>query len=245
MRLFYLVYLGLIGLVGFSWFLFPSFSFFLFLILSAYHFGQSQLYYITVHRPLHHLIYFTWGAFILSTMITMNYDQCLDIFASLEWLNVRSWMSIRYVNGVAVATGLLLGMAFLLLRVYNHISTGKIAYEAALLIVLALLSHHTEVVFTFSIYFGLWHSLRSLVMEYKSLKQAISNYTVQRFFNQVLPYSLVSISFLILIYYLGEIFNFGISPYMLFIVLISTLTVPHLIVMYNLYKVYETNIKSL
>ena len=245
MKMFYLVYIGLIGLVGFFWFLFPTFSFILFLILSAYHFGQSQLYYITARSPLNHLIYFCWGAFVLSTMIAMNYEQCLDIFASLEWLNVKSWMSIHYPRMVSVATGLLLGIAFFLLRSYKHISTGKIVWETALLLVLVLLSFHTEVVYTFTIYFGLWHSLRSLIMEYKSLKQVISNYTVQRFFHQILPYSLVAIFFLILIYSLGEIFTFGISPYMLFIILISTLTVPHLIVMYNLYKVYETNIRSL
>ena len=242
MTLFYLRYLGLIILVGIFWVLFPVLSFILFLALSAYHFGQSQLYHIAAPTTTKHVLYIAWGTFLLSVMITFNYEQCMSIFSSFEWLGTRSWMSESGWHIIFITSGAALGLGFFWLRFQDHISTKRILFEVTLLITFVLLSINTEVVYTFAIYFGLWHSLRSLVMEYQSLEQAISNYSVSHFLKQILPFSLISIVFLVLTYHLSEVLSLGISPYMIFIVIISTLTVPHLMVMYNLYRAYEVNI---
>ncbi len=241
MVFFYFRYLGLIMVVGIFWLLLPVPSFIVFLLLSAYHFGQSQLYYVKGPVFLKHILFIIWGTFLLSIMITMNFQECLTIFASLEWLQVHSWMSRGLWNIILLVSGIVLTSGFFYIMYAGFISKFRMILELVLLAAFVLLSAQTNVVFTFTIYFGLWHSLRSLVIEYDSLYQVIRNYSIQRFLKQLMPFSILAISFLIAVYYLSEAFIPGVSPYMLFIIIISTLTVPHLMIMYNLYRTYEGN----
>ncbi len=72
---FYLGYIFLILAYSVCWYLFLSFSLIIFIIISAYHLGQSNLYYLTLpkKRLAKTLIYVSWGLFVIFGPIISNW----------------------------------------------------------------------------------------------------------------------------------------------------------------------------
>ena len=239
---FYARYILLILVVCFCWYFFPLFAFGIFIVISAYHFGQSQLFYVKGSGVVKSIIFTGWGIFVLSSVITWNYHECLAILSSLEWLKVSAWMSPGLWQVITAGSGVISIAGLLYLTKQRQITRQRMLFEFLLLFLLVLLSARTNAVFTFSIYFGLWHSLRSLIIEFKSLNSSIKNYTPRRFLLHIFPFSLLAITFLVISYYLTPFLLEGLSPYMLFIIFISALTVPHLFIMHDLYENNKVNL---
>ena len=233
---FYVQYLGLAGVVALFWFLMPLTSFFLFLMVSAYHFGQSQLFYFKGPGLIRHLMYFFWGMLVLSCIIVFNYEECYLIFSSLEWLRIPSWMSIQLWSAVLGCCSLGLAGSLLAVAGVNDSFGRKLFFEMACLGCLILLAYLSNAVLSFSIYFGLWHSLKSLLLEYQTLRQSKLRFNLSKFILNLVPYSLLAVGFLALSYTITAQYALGLSPYMLFIIVISMLTLPHLIIMHDLFE---------
>ncbi len=232
--LFYLTYIGLIGIVGISWFYLPEFSFIIFILISSYHFGQSQLFYVDTNSKLKAVLYLSWGLFLISLIICTNFQECMTIFQSLEWLNIN-WFSKNMWLTVCITSGLITSSLLMNSLIKKEISRERLFIETILLLLLVLFSLFSTAVLTFSLYFGIWHSYRSLVLEYRDLKEKLT-LTLYKFVKLLLPFSLLATFFLFISYYLSISFDLGTSIYMVFIIIISTLTVPHLFVMNRLYK---------
>ncbi|MEQ8927445.1 MAG: Brp/Blh family beta-carotene 15,15'-dioxygenase [Fulvivirga sp.] len=231
---FYAIYISLIVVVCASWYLFPQLSFLVFIAISAYHFGQSQLYYFPVKGILSQLYFLSWGMALLAMIIFTNIDECLIIFKSLEWLNTTQlnssfWLILLASSSVLWFT---MSLVYFLTGVVKFKDIGK---EVLLLAMFCAISLTSNAVITFTIYFGIWHSFRSLILTFKSIKEDVGNSIVQ-FIKAALPFSIAGIVFLGLGYYFSFQFDLGISIYMIFIIIISTLTVPHLFVMNRLYN---------
>lgn len=240
--IFYLRYLALIVLVAICWYFFPVASFAVFMMISAYHFGQSQLFYIKGPAVFRNAFFLVWGTFVLASIISLNYQECLIIISSLEWLQASTWMSAGLWIAIMGITGILQVAAFTYSLKYKYITKDRLRFELLVLLCLLLLSAFTNAVFTFSVYFGLWHSLRSLFIEFQSLSCTLKNYTLRHFLRNIFPFSFLAIIFLVISYYLAPYFLKSLSPYMLFIIFISTLTVPHLLIMHDLYENHKANL---
>ncbi|QSE97620.1 Brp/Blh family beta-carotene 15,15'-dioxygenase [Fulvivirga lutea] len=231
---FYSIYIGLIGAVFACWYFFPQVSFLSFIAISAYHFGQSQLFYLNLKGRFVHLYYLSWGMLLLSMIIYTNIAECMAIFDSLEWLEVSQlnstlWLSLLIKSGTLWITLTCLYLA------KGQISMKEFGRELLLLAILLGSSLVTNAVITFTIYFGIWHSFRSLLLTFQSIRKNVGN-SISKFIKAAMPFSVAGILFLGLGYYLSFHFDLGISIYMIFIIIISTLTVPHLFVMNKLYN---------
>ena len=79
--LFYASYFGLMGAYIALWFIFPFASFVFFLLMSAYHFGQSQFSEIvSIPKFIKQALYTTWGVSILSGLLFYNLDELTALF---------------------------------------------------------------------------------------------------------------------------------------------------------------------
>ena len=73
---FYSFYFGLIFLYVLLWLYFPVISFIFFLLLSAYHFGESQFHFVSFNISfLKNIFYFVYGIFVISTLIYFNIPE--------------------------------------------------------------------------------------------------------------------------------------------------------------------------
>ncbi len=230
---FYTRYLSLFFLVGLSWFFFPSITFIIFLLLSAYHFGQSQLYNIQANKFIEISYQLSWGVMLLASIIYFNLAECMTIFSSMEWLNT-SWISVNLLVWSTLASSIIFIGLHSYFFIRSKITLAQYLFEGIVLLILISMAFWTSAVFTFTVYFGLWHSLRSLILEYETIKTTPA-YNWKAFIKDVIPFSVLGLFFLFIAYWTSMNFNLGISFYMIFIIIISTLTVPHLLVMYKLY----------
>ena len=71
---FYTYYLGTIVLFFLIWMIAPSLGFVLFLLISAFHFGETQLHlFFTKSSYISLLIYLNWGVTILFTLLLQQF----------------------------------------------------------------------------------------------------------------------------------------------------------------------------
>jgi hypothetical protein len=117
---FYAGYLLIAAAYGGLWALAPGASLVLFLLLSVYHFGQSNLFYTAIPEDagVKKLLYLPWGAFNLFPPILFRYDQAAPVieaivgYAPLPVATARAaapWVSLSLLAlNVAILSALFL-----------------------------------------------------------------------------------------------------------------------------------------
>jgi Brp/Blh family beta-carotene 15,15'-monooxygenase len=231
----YLVFVSLnVGL----WIIFPSLGYILFLLLSAYHFGQSQFSHYFERQPLSHLsLYLFWGISILSGLVYFNIEEIQQImsnqaeFAVFSPLHQENHMLYTLLFSTGVT---LLLMVFLTLK-------GSIRFETFFMefLVLSLIQicyFLMPLLIGFTLYFVLLHSFKVLREEYLFLNSENEVKSLGNFIKLVTPFtlfSIVGIAFLFGLIYL----NILTLPYgYVLLIVISSITLPHVFVMNRFYS---------
>lgn len=82
---FYLSYLAIMALYGIIWIGAPSIGLLIFIVLSLFHFGQSNWVYIFPESSvLSWLTYTIWGMFVLFIPIIAHYDTALPVVSAIS-----------------------------------------------------------------------------------------------------------------------------------------------------------------
>jgi|LakMenE18May11ns_1017448.scaffolds.fasta_scaffold9762887_1 Brp/Blh family beta-carotene 15,15'-monooxygenase len=237
---FFTPYLLMIGTTFALWFVIPQLMFLFFLMVAAYHFGQSQLYYIILPEKSKGktLMYLSWGTFILASLWFFHWqEQRIIIQSVFNWNLAPQGLVYNIVLGVLILSGLVIG--YLLFYFYKKGNlTGKmLLQEFAVLGLLTAMFYYTTPFIAFAIYFGLWHATRVIFTEYHFLKhQNGQKLSIFSFIKSFLPFSLLSFLGLALLFWLSNLLQASISPFMLFLIFISALTMPHAFFMERMYQ---------
>lgn len=243
---FILTYLIVMFAYAIAWYFFPVPSLILFLIISAYHFGQSQFVYLPLAE--NHIVklslYFLWGSVILSTLIFWNWQESIGILTTLIPEAYISSLPILFFQREWVLFQLIgISLLILLCRYYRWMNTRQVFFEMLNLALLLSLFHYQSLLIGFAIYFGLWHAISSIITEIRIFNQLGKNFTLHTFIQQALLFSLISFAGIGLLLGISYFFQAYISPYLLFFIAISTLTLPHIIYIqqfYTLGKVFSS-----
>ncbi|WP_338768148.1 Brp/Blh family beta-carotene 15,15'-dioxygenase [Bernardetia sp. ABR2-2B] len=237
-KYFLLFYLGTMLAYACAWYFLPLFCFIVFLAFSAYHFGQSQLYYLTIESKkwLKTLLYFFWGSTLLLSILGFNADETLSILSGTPFIEPMKYILARFeyilIANIAVLVALLVNLA-----TRKKISFSKVLQELALLILLLFLCWSVSLLLTFAIYFALWHSLQTIEKEIKVFDDCFEKgYSLKEYGRDVLPFSLISFLGIGIILTGLYFFEFS-TPNLLFVffVLISILTAPHALLIESIY----------
>lgn len=234
---FYGFYLTLIILIVFIWLMFPQVGLVLFLILSAYHFGQSQLSsYNTIPSLKKALLYILWGSSILSALVIYNQGEIFQICGAnqdlLQLLVVFQSPIFKLVFIFATVSFLLL-----FIRFAGRIGMKNVAFELVILGLIHLSFFTQSILIGFSIYFATLHSMEVLQEEFDFLKTKIINFNFVQFIWLLMPYTLLSL-FGIALLLMSSYFTFlPMSGTLIVFISISALTLPHSVVMEQFYSV--------
>lgn len=221
-----------IAMLGYAvlWYAFPVLSLIIFILISAYHFGQSQLNYLKLAEDnfSKQVLYMLWGIWILASIILLNLEttqQILgDFFAGQEYL---------FEVGTSQIWGLiaLLGLSITLLLARSFqagaLNSRQLFLEILHLLLFPLLSLKLGLLLCFALYFGLWHACSSIAHEVKTFRREEMDYNWKSFYKDALPFSLISIIGIGILLSTLEYWASHISPLMGFFILISVLTFPH------------------
>jgi Brp/Blh family beta-carotene 15,15'-monooxygenase len=234
---FYSIYLGLILIFFVLWLYFPFWSLLLFLLISAFHFGESQFSDLEANKAIKYLLFPVWGIALLSTLMHYNLQELIDITVFFKDTND---LQIVYDNDLIYQLYLITNISSVLLLIFlsikSQMNLDRLFSELFLLFILHITFYLFPFLIAFTMYFVILHSIRVMNQEYQFLKQDSDNFRVIDFIKILTPYSLLSIFFTALIIALSY---FGIISYsvpLVSIIIISVITLPHAIVMHIFYN---------
>lgn len=231
------VYLVFVGLNIALWLILPSIAYILFLLLSAYHFGQSQFSHYFQKQPIsHQALYFFWGIGILSALLYLNIEEVHNImdqhpeFATFRPLHQKSDMFLLFIGSNSISLLLMLYLGY-----KKQLKVETIFMELTVISLILICFYLLPLLIGFSLYFIILHSYKVLKEEYTFLITEKEIKSWPKFLTMVAPFtflSIIGIAFLFaLIYFKMLSLSYG---YCLLIV-ISSITLPHVFVMNKFY----------
>lgn len=233
----------LMGAYLLVWWLLPSLALFLFIIVSAYHFGQSNWSRTSFKRGVEEMgISLFWGAAIIGVPILLHFEQASTII--LEMTGSQPVLTDSLRAGLVFL--LIFGNVASMIGLLQNGTIGKDNFYRELrnFICLMLLFFTTPLMIGFGVYFVFWHSLMSILDQVDVVRSIDQKFGFKKYLKETVPLSLMAFAGLGLLYYFfGEQFDFGENLGALFL-FISVITVPHSFLMEWLYRTGSSALKG-
>lgn len=214
-------YLLLISLYLVCWFFFPLIALILFIGMSAYHFGQTHFLGIKFPKTSDIILFISRGGFFLALILLGNLQETATILKDIIKIQLSETQSIGIIAVLFLST---VGIQLYLLK-------GLRKKDILELCVLGGLLYYTPLLTGFITYFGFWHALPSMIEEYAYLKKIPQFSTFKKFFIQLLPFTLISLIGISLILTIGQHYLETSQLILIFFVMISLISFPHIIYM--------------
>lgn len=232
---FFGLYLGSMLVYALLWWAFPHVSLMLFLGLSAYHFGESQfLRFDRAGWPdWTKGWYVLWGFWVLILIIGGHEVASVGILAGMPMAQAGVHFLGQHLQAILTWLGIPLLLGFGYLGWKRHLSWGWVGLELCMLGSLWALGGQGSLLVSFAVYFGLWHACQSIEGELASLR---TSFRLWDWMKAAWPFSLISFAGLGLLLLSLPWWGGHISPLLVFFVLISVLTLPHMQLMERLYR---------
>lgn len=238
---FYLTYVSRMALYGICWYFFPSFSLLLFIVLSAFHFGETDLPLpSSVKKKSSILIQTNYGLLIVLVLLLTHAEEVIPILSIIKQENTAFITTVfETMNAfrIIIITLVLLILNFVWLHRSHKLSTHRylnIAFRTSLILVIII---YLPLPLAFAFYFGCWHSLQSLENIRQHLSHAAHEIVgYKRLLRQCIPYSLIAFLGIGVLMALATFLQTESVFLFFFFVGIAILTAPHLEVMSHMYE---------
>lgn len=231
--LFFLAYLGLMGLYALGWWQFPVFSLVLFLLMSAYHFGQANWSFMPLPRKkAQFVVSLIWGLWVIFTPLLFHSETSLAIVSQI----VGSPVEISGNTSLWAGLLLLVNLSMVLyLRFRGWINRNDFLREVLHLALLELSFFVLPLLLSFAVYFTLWHSLGSMQDQVAFFSGDRPKYRWGHYLRQILPMTILALLGLgaFVFWQYSDLMEGNLASLFVFI---AVLTLPHMILMEKLYE---------
>ncbi|MCH8556602.1 MAG: Brp/Blh family beta-carotene 15,15'-dioxygenase [Balneolia bacterium] len=229
------VYLLTMAVYALFWVWLPAFSLVFFLVMSAYHFGETDLEESVVSQPvIRRLGFLLYGSLLLFGLLANDVEQTTEIISSMlpgsamlaGFVTLTEQFPIlRYAEFIA------LGLRVTTVRsgLYDHLRIGIILFSALFLPLLE----------GFLLYFCHHHAWVNLVRVRESLYDDSSS-GLYNMIKDMTPFSLISVFGIIILVASSPLWLSHVNPVLLFFILISVLTLPHAGIMAEFYALRKS-----
>ena len=209
----------------------PILALILFISFSSYHFGEQHWEELLskLNKSLRIIFFFNYGLFILYLIFFFNLSSVIDIVYEITGIKLYT----IFCNEIILGLSLML-IAILIYAYYNRIlNLGSIFKELFSVVILAVIFNSSSLIWGFSIYFILWHSIPSLLDQVSFIYGDLKKENVLKYVKNAFPYWLISIIGMTLLFLL---FKHEKHFYTLFFAFIAAVTFPHAIVMLSMFS---------
>jgi Brp/Blh family beta-carotene 15,15'-monooxygenase len=222
------IYIGIILLcIVIYWF--SSFvAIVLFVVLSAYHFGEEHLSHkINVNFVFNAVYFLSYGLFIFALLF---YQSISDVDFIMKELTGETFSKLQIeITLIMSAIFLSTGSIYLILTKRNE--TVLFLREFLYLVLLFLVFNTSSLILGFAIYFILWHSIPSIIHQIEFISGSLNKRNVVAYVKKALIYWVISIAGLLVLYQvLPEI---KLLATVVFVILFAV-TAPHTWVMHRM-----------
>ncbi len=209
----------------------PVLALVLFILFSAYHFGEQHWEEVlsNLNLPLQKIFFFCYGLLILYLVFLFNVEAVIEIIYEITSLELNDIYASEVTRTLFVILFLIIAHA-----VYKkQIAIKSVLRELFSLLVFAIIFNSSSLIWGFTIYFIFWHSIPSLLDQITFIYGDLKKKSILKYVKAALPYwliSLVGIAVLFLIFKDEKHFH------SLFFAFIAAVTFPHAIVMLRMFS---------
>ncbi len=234
---FYSFYFGIMLANLAIWWFYPTLAYFLFLLVSSYHFGQSQFNNLYKdNKIVAYISYFSWGTSILTAMVFFNFkelNQLIQLETDFSIFGI--FYNVEAIQITLIVSTTIYVLATTIYRLYIQRKINGFLIEIFQICLLFTTFYLFNFMVGFTIFFVLMHATDVMGHEYNFLlrQKIIRNY--KHFIIKLLPYTLVSIVGIFFFYGISQAGYLNSSFAYCMLVLTSTITLPHSLVMNNFY----------
>lgn len=216
--------------MGLLFYSLPTLALCVFIGFSCYHFGEQHfIKKLGSSAPSAKFLFVSYGMLIFGLLFSLQSSDSSEIILELTNFNVpHSWFQFLLIIGVV------LSMVATALNRKDFNEHFKYLEEIFLLVVFALIFKLASLLWAFSIYFIIWHSIPSLKDQIVALYGNLNRISLLKYLKSSLPNWLISVVGLYAIYRFSLFIE--IQFITLFFAFLAAITIPHVIVMYFLNK---------
>jgi Brp/Blh family beta-carotene 15,15'-monooxygenase len=162
---FFAEYLGLIAAFALVFYFFPLLGNLIFILIAAYHFGESDLHKYKVKGYAGVVLQSMYGLFIISVILLPHWEQALSLISvtahgERQQIVLSAIQKYRFILLAAVGCGMLACAVFYLSRAGLTLR-DKIEFLVSTAGIVLIVSQ-LPMLLAFTAYFVFWHSLRSM-----------------------------------------------------------------------------------
>jgi beta-carotene 15,15'-dioxygenase len=217
-------------------FVIPWLVLLLFIIVSGYHFGEQQWHDLDfkLSKSILILFQFCYGMLILLLLFVFHIVEVQEIIYEITTKQIPSF----YIT----FTLPIFGFVFLVFCTYFSIKSvvfrKQLFLELFFLLVFSIIFKSSSLIWGFAIYFGIWHSIPSILNQIQFLYGKVNSKNVLRYIKEAFLYWIISLIGLALLYFIFkdlQLFN------ALFFSFLAAITFPHMFVILKMFdKVLST-----
>ena len=224
-------YLMIVSLAILIFYMAPILALSMFVIFSAYHFGEQhwEKSFIKSNNSLKSIFYFCYGMLILQLLFTFNDIGVKFIVKEISGYQIANLNSFPII---IILGSLVLIMTAIELH-FKRISSEIALTELFSLLILTIIFNSSSLIWGFTIYFILWHSVPSLAEQIKFVYGEFKLKTTLKYCKSAAPYWIVSLIGMVILYFM---FNNEKHFYSLFFAFIAAVTFPHAFVMVKMFS---------
>jgi beta-carotene 15,15'-dioxygenase len=233
---FLIQYLVIMALYALSWFWFSGISLLIFLAISAWHFGETDLEKIPKNIMIWSITRLLYGFYILAFILLSHANEVSPIIERMvtdEHSVLAFWRFVHEnVKQILYLLGLSLSTIFIVAQSKHLIIFDKIRFLRLCLIL--LISIWLPLLPAFALYFGGWHALCAFDTIHNYLSQDHPKLTFRLVYIKSLPFTFLAIIFLSIFLWYFNNFTQQNNPFPILFIFISLITLPHLVIAHQM-----------
>ena len=224
-------YVLIIILCSLLFYFIPWLTLILFILVSAFHFGEQQWKELINHSPkwIWYSISFTYGLLIFMLLFLFHASEVEKIIFEISKFQISSTLIPYSFN--------IIGLLFLLTVGYSYYKfenlRTKILTELFYLLIFAVIFKASSLIWGFALYFILWHSIPSIIEQMNFLYGKFSIQNFISYCKSAFIYWVLSIIGIVSLYFIfkdQQLFN------AIFFSFLAAITFPHVIVITKIFN---------
>ena len=238
---FYLTYVSRMALYGICWYFFPAFALLVFIVLSAFHFGETDLPFpVSVTKKSAIFLQTNYGLLIVLVLLFSHAEEVLPILSMIEKQNtvvISTIFSPKTSTYLIIAVLSTLILQFIRIQKTHALSLNRYLNITIRTLVILGIIIYLPLPLAFAFYFGGWHSIHSL----ENIRQHLSSSQLEvmsfiALLKKCIPYSVIAFSGIAILILIATYLKTESVFLFFFFIGIAILTAPHLEVMSHMYE---------
>ncbi len=225
-------YLMLMLIYGILWVYSPILSFSIFMLISAWHFGETDLQNAPKDKLIWTFVSIIYGLYLLGFIFLIHLSEASQIikYMLINEINIDNFLLFLQNNkkSILYLFGLSFGTLFILAQ--SSFPVQFDTFRIFRLVIILICTVYLPLVPAFAIYFGGWHALCAFDQIHEHLNKNILPVTYSTIFIKAIPFSVLAIFFLYIFYKFSPLYLNINNSFAILFVFISLITLPHLVI---------------